>query len=277
MARRGWLAVAVCVAAAAAVGVVWVVGSTPPVEPLPAAEQARVREPFDRGEREATNSIGMRLRLIPAGQFVMGTAEGYEDEMPPHRVTVGEAFYLGVHEVTQAQYARVMGSNPSHFVGGRRPVENVAWQEAVEFCRRLSRREGVAYRLPTEAEWEYACRAGTTTKYSCGDSPAALHEHAWYLRTSGRQTHEVGSRKPNAWGLHDMHGNVWEWCRDRFGPYAEGGGASVEGAGRVLRGGAWGVTRDGCRSSYRNHSSPEVRHYTIGFRVARPAGGGVGS
>ena len=274
MARRLLLVMAACVVAVAVVGIVYLMPSAAPVEALPASEQARIREPFDRREQEATNSIGMKFRLVPAGQLVMGSESGYDDEKPAHRVTMSRPLYLGVHEVTQAQYKQVTGSNPSHFKGPNRPVENVTWNDAQDFCRRLSDREGVEYRLPTEAEWEHACRAGTTTRYSLGDSAAALGDHAWYRDSSGYRTHDVGQRKPNAWGLYDMHGNVWEWCHDWFGPYAavaqtdpKGPG---EGADRILRGGSWGVTPDGCRCAYRNRSSPDARHYGVGFRIARP-------
>ena len=279
--RRFWVLVG-CVVLAVGVGAVCFVArqghlrspSTASVEALSASEQARIREPFERGEQEATNSIGMRFRLVPAGEFRMGSGRGYDDEKPVHRVTVSRPFYLGVHEVTQAQYEKMMGSNPSHFRGPGRPVEDVTWNDAREFCRRLSVREGVEYRLPTEAEWEHSCRAGGTTKYCFGDLASGLADYAWFAGNSGNQTHEVGQKRPNAWGLHDMHGNVWEWCQDWFGPYTGEAQTDPRGPGegtrRVLRGGPWGVPPDGCRSAYRNRTSPDHRHYTIGLRVVRP-------
>jgi formylglycine-generating enzyme required for sulfatase activity len=134
---------------------------------------------------------------------------------------------MGVHEVTQAQYEQVMGVNPSQFKGANNPVETVRWEDAVGFCRNLSelpaeKAAGRVYRLPTEAEWEYACRAGTTTNYSFGYNDSDLGLYAWYAVNSGGRTHPVGGKKPNSWGLYDMHGNVWEWCQDRFAPYPSG-------------------------------------------------------
>jgi len=162
---------------------------------------------------EITNSIGMKLKLIPPGEFLMGSSK--------NEVRITDPFYLGMYEVTQAEYEKVMGKNPSWFpmrggdathVSGedtsRHPVENVSWNDAVEFCKRLSGEEGKTYRLPTEAEWEYACRAGTTTLYCSGDDAASLGEYAWYGDNSDGKTHPVGEKKPNAWGLHDMHGKL---------------------------------------------------------------------
>lgn len=172
---------------------------------------------------QVTNSIGMRLALIPAGEFQMGSpdsdADAAHDEKPQHLVRITKPFYLGVTEVTQEQYERVMGVNPSSFKGAQLPVESVSWEDAMEFCRRLSalsseRSAGRVYRLPTEAEWEYACRAGSKTKWSFGDDESLLKEHAWYSDNSNKTTQPVGQKRPNAWGLHDMHGNVLEWCSD---------------------------------------------------------------
>ena len=174
------------------------------------------------GPNVITNSIGMKLVLIPAGEFLMGSPESDSDapdeEKPQHKVRISKPFYLGVTEVTQEQYERVMGENPSRFKGDpQRPVEKVSWEDAVAFCRKLSEKEGRTYRLPTEAEWEYACRAGSQTKWSFGDDDSALKEYAWYLDNADSTTHPVAQKKPNAWGLYDMHGNVWEWCQDWYG------------------------------------------------------------
>ena len=201
-----------CAVVCVAVVAMWGCAQGQPTAPVPLPESA--------------DSIGMKFKLIPAGTFTMGDASGDDDETP-HEVTLTKPFKMGVHEVTQAQYEQVMGVNPSRFKGANNPVEMVSWEEAVEFCRRLSelpaeKAAGNVYRLPTEAEWEYACRAGTTTKYSFGDDESELGNYAWSLENSGDKTHPVGGKKPNAWGLHDMHGNVSEWCQDCYGAYPIG-------------------------------------------------------
>ena len=150
---------------------------------------------------------------------------GREPTETQHEVTITNSYYLGAFEVNQDQYEKVMGDNPSHFKGGKNPVDHVYWQEAVYFCKTLSKlpeekAAGRVYRLPTEAEWEYACRAGSTTAYSFGDNAQRLSEYAWFGDVPGGKTHPVGEKKPNRWGLYDMHGNVSEWCRDWYGPYA---------------------------------------------------------
>ena len=223
-----------------------------------------------------TNSIGMKLKLIPAGTFMMGSEDGDSDEKPVHQVTLTRPFLLGVYEVTQEQYERVMGVNPSDFLGSDNPVDRVSWEDAVEFCQKLSalpqeKRAGHVYRLPTEAEWEYAFRAGTTTKYSFGDDESQLGEYAWFGDNAGKKTHPVGEKKPNAWGLYDMHGNVWEWCQDWYGGYpsvavTDPTGAST-GSLRVFRGGGWHGPAEFCRSAARNGLSPSYRSHNDGFRV----------
>ena len=171
-----------------------------------------------------------------------------------------------------------MGTKPSRFKGLQNPVEKVNWADAVEFCRKLSalpaeKSAGYVYRLPTEAEWEYACRAGTTTRYSFGDSDSELGDYAWYDKNSGRTTHPVGGKKPNAWGLYDMHGNVWERCQDWHGDYPSGSvtdpTGAVSGSYRVYRGGSWNFISDYCRSADRLRNSPDGRSYYLGFRVLR--------
>jgi formylglycine-generating enzyme required for sulfatase activity len=219
----------------------------------------------------------MRFKFLPGGRFRMGSESGDSDERPVHDVTLTPAFYMGVYEVTQEQYERVMGKNPSHFKGSNNPVEMVSWDDAVEFCRRLSalpeeKVAGRVYRLPTEAEWEYACRAGTDTAYSFGDDENELGECAWSRDNSGSTTHPVGKKKPNAWGLYDMHGNVWEWCSDWYGDYPSGSvtnpsGAS-SGSSRVYRGGSWGAYAGHCRSAYRDYGfTPDGRRNSLGFRL----------
>ena len=238
-------------------------------------------EPNVPGGMEVTNSIGMKLRLIPAGEFMMGspaTESGRSDNETQHRVTLTKPFYLGVTEVTQEQYQKVMGTNPSQFQGPQNPVEKVSWTDAVEFCGKLSampaeKTAGHVYRLPTEAEWEYACRSGTTTAYSFGDDASRLGDYGWFKGNSDSSTHPVGEKKPNAWGLYDMHGGVWEWCQDRYGAYPSGSATDPTGATsgsfRVLRGGGWINGARGCRSAIRYWGTPEGRGNDLGFRVLR--------
>jgi len=238
---------------------------------------------------QITNAIGMKLNLIPPGEFVIGSPEsepGRWDNETQHLVKITKPFYLSVHEVMQGQYEQVMGNNPSFFspsgkgkdrVSGdttQLPVEQVNWNDAVAFCGKLSKREGDQYRLPTEAEWEYACRAGTTTAYSFGDDVSRLGEYARHYDNSEYYTHPVGQLKPNAWGLFDMHGNVWEWCQDMYGPYeslqvVSDPAGPASGSRRVLRGGAFHLFPRSVRAAYRYNIQPGFRHHTIGFRLAR--------
>ena len=222
------------------------------------------------------NGVTMKLVRIPAGTFVMGSpmteSDRDGDEGPQRRVTLTSPFYIGATEVTQDQYAAVMGENPSHFPGPQNPVEQVNWEDAVAFCKALSQKIGKKGRLPTEAEWEYACRAGSSTRFYFSDEDKTLSEYAWYGRNSGDVTHPVGQKRPNAWGLFDMHGNVWEWCGDWFASgYANAKTIDPQklGAGesRVLRGGSWNSLVKRCRSANRNRNAPKCRNYYCGFRV----------
>jgi formylglycine-generating enzyme required for sulfatase activity len=222
------------------------------------------------------NSIGMKLALIRPGSFMMGSNTGIPNEKPVHKVTLTKPFYMSVHEVTQEQYEKVMKANPAHFKAPGRPVESVSWKDAREFCRRLSEMENRRYRLATEAEWEYACRAGTDTDYYWGNSVDP--RYAWLTEKSGEATHDVGTKLPNPWGLHDMSGNVWEWCQDWYGEYpptsdeqADPQGPS-EGKSRVLRGGSWFNYPGYCRSADRSRTTPGYRSYSIGFRVVLDSG-----
>jgi len=229
-----------------------------------------------------TTSIGMEFELIPAGEFEMGSpsteAGRFRDEGPIHHVAIENAFYMGRYEVTQQQWRALMGYNPSYFTGDDLPVEQVSWDEVQEFIRRLNEKMGTnTYRLPSEAEWEYACRAGTTTRYSFGDSDSELGEYAWYLDNSGGKTHPVGEKKPNPWGLYDMHGNVWEWVQDirhaNYNGAPTDGSAWEEGSGlggifRVNRGGSWRSTARRCRSANRSAGQSD-RLISLGFRLAR--------
>ena len=245
--------------------------------PDPTPDPTPVATPVEDMELpESADSIGMEFKLIPAGTFIMGDASVL-DNQTPHEVTLTKPFKMGVHEVTQDQYEQVMGVNPSEFKGANNPVEMVSWEEAVEFCRRLSelpaeKKAGNVYRLPTEGEWEYACRAGTTTKYSFGDDESDFGEYAWYGDKYGDKHYPVGSKQPNAWGLYDMHGNVWEWCQDLYGDYPSGTVTDPTGAAsgsfRVLRGGGWYSTAESCRSAYRYGYKPSGRYDGSGFRVS---------
>jgi formylglycine-generating enzyme required for sulfatase activity len=247
----------------------------------PAAAQPAPGVPTAAASAELTLDLGggvtMKMVLIPAGKFMMG---GGKDQ---HEVTISKPFYMGVYEVTQAQYEAVMGTNPSDFKGATNPVEMVSWNDAAEFCKKLSEKTRQAVRLPTEAEWEYACRAGTQTTYSFGDDPSTLGDYAWWAKNSGETPHPVGLKKPNAWGLYDMNGNVWEWCADLWGEYPKGpitdpSGPATASGSRVLRGGSWydlgtpflasAYFRCAFRLSYA-YPDPSRRYNYIGFRCAR--------
>jgi len=229
-------------------------------------------KPTEPPAESITNAIGMKLNLIPAGTFMMGEGK------TAHKVTLTQSFYLGQYEVTQEQYEKVMGRNPSNFKGGQNPVEQAHWNDAVEFCRKLSalaaeKKAGYVYRLPTEAEWEYACRAGTTTTYSFGDSESELGDYGWYGGNSGYRSHPVGGKKPNGWGLYDMHGNVYEWCQDYYAEDYYGKPPVVDPRGptggryRVIRSGSWRYIASFTRSAKRGKDPPSRRHYNLGFRV----------
>jgi formylglycine-generating enzyme required for sulfatase activity len=223
-----------------------------------------------------------------------------EWEGPQTAVTISRGFYMGKYEVTQAEYLAVMGNNPSYFNGIgsgagpsadygidlRRPVESVSWNDATNYCGVLTQREQAAgripansvYRLPTEAEWEYACRAWTSTRFSYGDDPGYtnLTNYAWYDANSGGRTHPVGQKLPNPWGLYDMHGNVWEWCQDWFGLYP--GGIALDPQGptepwnRVIRNGSWRNPATYIRSANRDNAGPESTINDVGFRVVLAPG-----
>jgi formylglycine-generating enzyme required for sulfatase activity len=222
------------------------------------------------------NQMGMELAYVPAGSFMMGSENGGTDEKPAHRVTISNGFYIGKYEVTQAQWQAVMGNNPSNFkdCGGNCPLEGVSWDDAQKFIQGLNGlKDGYTYRLPTDAEWEYACRAGTTGDYA-GDPK----EMAWFSENSGSKTHAVGGKQPNAWGLADLHGNVWEWCQDWYHETYYGaptdGSAWLSGGEqkhRVLRGGSWSSLAAVLRSAYRSYNSPAFRNVDLGFRVVAVA------
>ncbi len=227
----------------------------------------------------------------------MGDNDGDADERPAHKVRVS-AFYMDTREVTQKAYEGLMEANPSKSKGPDKPVEQVDWYHAVLFCNMRSLKEGLkpcydsktlscdftagGYRLPTEAEWEYACRAGTRDKYSCGDAPDKLKTCAWFKENAAQTTHPAGQKAPNPWGLYDMHGNVSEWCQDFYaeGYYQKNEGQDPRGPSAgdkcVLRGGSWRTGPDGCRSSARNSETPRFADAcfgsdSCGFRCVRSA------
>ena len=221
----------------------------------------------------------MEFVLIEAGTFEMGspaTELGRDDGETLHTVTINQPFYLGKYEVTQEQWQAVMGNNPSGFsnCGRTCPVERVSWEDVQEFIAALNRQEGVTvYRLPTEAEWEYAARAGTQTVYHFGNAANRLGQYGWYEDNSGGRTHPVGQKRPNAWGLFDMHGNVWEWVHDWYGTYPRGAVTDPRGPSsgvrRALRGGSYHYPARACRAATRGSRLPGIRTHNIGFRLAR--------
>lgn len=219
----------------------------------------------------------MTLVRIPAGTFQMGGEDGDDDERPVHPVTISRSFYMGEYEVTQAQYEAVMAANPSDFQGDTRcPVEHVNWHDAVAFCQALAMRTGRPIRLPTEAEWEYACKAdkgNVDVGYYFGDDAGQLGDYAWYDGNSGWTTHPVGQKPPNSFGLYDMHGNVWGWCQDWYhnsysGAPADGSAwETPAGSTRILRSGSWDTDARYCRLAARTANSPANGYSFFGFRV----------
>jgi formylglycine-generating enzyme required for sulfatase activity len=242
---------------------------------------------FRMGSRR--DQIDQLIRRFPTTK----TTDWWNGEQPQHSVEITRPFLLGVHEVTQGQYRAVTGKNPSRFNESEYlPVEQVSWSDAVGFCNKLSEREGRkpcyritrnevtiasgdGYRLPTEAEWEYACRAGTPVLYGFGDDDGALGEYAWHFPNSDRHTHAVGQKRPNQWGLHDMLGNVWEWCTDGYDVNYFSSSPAIDPPGapralnRVVRGGAFECFAGFCRPAFRGKFAPRDRHEFLGFRVVR--------
>ena len=222
----------------------------------------------------------MKLVLIPAGTFLMGSPDSEKGrvphEGPQHEVTISGPFYMGITEVTQAQYEAVMGTNPSWSRGATTPVTHVSWNDVTEFCKKLSEKTGQSVRPPTEAEWEYACRAGSKTRFYSGDADEDLEDYAWSEANSGGTAHPVGQKQPNAWGLYDIHGNVWEWCADWYGEYPKGPVTDPQGPAsgtyRVLRGGCWFTAPSVHRSAVRVLDPPSKRTDIYGFRVVVAAG-----
>jgi formylglycine-generating enzyme required for sulfatase activity len=235
------------------------------VSPVARPEESPLVDPY-------INSLGIEFVLIPAGTYMMG-AQGTRQG---RQVTISQPFYLGKYAVTQAQWLAIMGTNPSRFPGEGHPVESVSWDDVQVFIRTLNAREGGRkYRLPTEAEWEYAARAGATTVYGFGSDPRHLDAYAWYAANAHGTTHPVGQRQPNAWGLHDMHGNVWEWVQDWYGTYLAEPGRDPQGPStgshRVRRGGSWHSDAHECSAAYRSTIKAGDCYSTLGFRLLRTA------
>ncbi len=270
--------------------------------PAPAAgspqEAADSNKPAAVSSKTGTDSR-MEMVQLPGGRFMMGDKD--EIDATPHEVVVS-SFFMDKHLVTQEQYQKVMGGNPSRWKGDKNPVEQVRWSDAVRFCNKRSQLEGFqpcydtntwqcsfganGYRLPTEAEWEYACRAGTATAFFFGDAPAKLGDYAWFDKNSGGHPRPVGQKQPNPWGLYDMCGNVWQWCHDFYqvdyyseAPRQDPRGPTA-GETRVVRGGAWRFSAESCRSGYRYNENPGYADvcfgYDIyGFRCVRPVSGAM--
>lgn len=252
------------------------VARTPePVVKAPEVSQVELDERIiDFGD-----GVTMRFKLIPAGEFQMGSPPSERgrdsDEGPVHTVRIDKPFFMGVHEVTQEQYQKVMGTNPSRYTGAKYPVHMVSWYEAKEFCEKLSSVTNERFRLPTEVEWEYACRAGSSTAYYWGNS--FDDRYAWTLRNSRGAIQEVGTRLPNAWGLYDMSGNLWEWCEDAYNRNYPGSEEATtrrmrfKNNDRILRGGSWNVNPEFSRSANRSRNVPETQMDYDGFRVVMEA------
>ena len=224
------------------------------------AAPAHAAEPVRGLALDLGDGVSMEVVLIRPGTFTMGSEKNGSD----HEVTISQPFYIGKYPVTQEQWQAIMGNSPSRFKGTRNPVDSVSWNDARDFCKRLSTRTRKAVRLPTEAEWEYACRAGSRRDYCFGDDENGLAEYAWYENNSSRTTHAVGTKNANPWGLYDMHGNVWEWCQDLYDPRYYANSPRVDPPGpthsdrkaHVLRGGAWHVEAAYCRSAARGGDFP---------------------
>jgi len=217
---------------------------------------------------------GIDFVYIPSGEFIMGSISGDHEELPEHRVIITHGFWMGKCEITQDQFQTVMDSNPSFFKGDRNlPVDRVSWDSASEFIKKLNNLGKEKFRLPTEAEWEYACRVGKETEFGFGEEGLRLRDYGWYINNSNLKTHPVGQKRPNPWGLHDMHGNLWEWCEDFYSenyysisPFEDPKGPDG-GTQKVIKGGCYFNNRDYCRSSTRGNNNPKYAYQFIGFRI----------
>jgi formylglycine-generating enzyme required for sulfatase activity len=256
----------------AAMAVLAAIGSGGAPATPPASAPAGLKEmSVDLG-----GGVKMDFVLIPAGAFKMGADTGTEADKPAHEVKISEPFWMAKYELTHEQYKAIMGEDRGAFMEPKNPMDVMSWDDAQDVLKKLNAKAGgAAFRLPTEAEWEYACRAGTETVYYFGDDDAQLPEHAWFARNAGGKTHPVGQKKPNAWGLYDMYGNQWEWCQDWLGPYAAEAQTDPKGPDkgtlRVIRGGCWTAGEINCRSATRSQGAPDFRSVTQGMRCVRNA------
>jgi formylglycine-generating enzyme required for sulfatase activity len=260
-------------------------------------DKPQTAAPPQSAVKTITTPTGIEMALIPAGSFKMGSDKGEDDEKPAHDVTLA-GFYMDRYEVTQKAYESLMGTNPAKFKDPQKPVERTSWLSAIKFCNMRSMKEKLepcynlqtaecnfsasGYRLPTEAEWEFACRAGTAGDYSFGDNPTELAANAWLKTNSNQTTHPVGQKPANPWGLFDMYGNAAEWCNDRYSDKEYANKTSdnprgpTTGNTRVLRGGSWRGGPDSCRSSARASETPGLADACFGseaygFRCVRSA------
>ncbi|MBI2900609.1 MAG: formylglycine-generating enzyme family protein [Planctomycetes bacterium] len=236
-----------------------------------------VKDAPERIVLDLGGGVKMEFVRIKAGEFMMGSGNGEADEKPVHEVTISRDFWMQTTETTQAQWEAVMGKKPSYFKGADLPVEDVSWENCREFMKKLNEKakeqlEGKTAGLPTEAQWEYACRAGSTGKWCFGDDENKLGDYAWHQGSLKGNTQPVGQRKPNSWGLCDMHGNVWEWCEDWYGVYPSEAvtdpNGPASGKQRCLRGGSWVNAAAEVRASVRLKGFPLNRVRLVGFRVA---------
>jgi formylglycine-generating enzyme required for sulfatase activity len=230
--------------------------------------------------KDIINTVDMKFKLIKAGTFIMGADDGgpIGQSKPAHKVTITHNFFLGIYEVTQAQYEKIMGENPSTFKGDDLPVAGISYKKAEEFCRRLSEKENVVYRLPYEAEWEYSYRAGSAARYPWGDDVNLADEYGWHEGNSSNHPHPVGLKKPNKWGLYDMSGNVQEFVKDIYGLYKPEAVIDPKGALKpwgeldaTLRSGSYDLDRVLFESCFRHgiKKDPDNKMVTVGFRVVR--------
>jgi formylglycine-generating enzyme required for sulfatase activity len=256
-------------------------------ERAPSSQAARAPTPQPKASASALPSAAnAKMALIPGGQFLMG--DKAQADAPPHEVTIS-SFWMDKYLVTQAQYQKLMQDNPAQWKGASNPVEQVRWSDAARFCNARSKAEGLepcydlktwkcnfaatGYRLPTEAEFEYACRAGATTAYFFGDTPAKLGDYAWFDKNSGGHPRPVGRKQPNPWGLYDICGDLWEWCNDFYqvdyyqhSPAKDPTGPA-QGETKVVRGGAWRFSAESCRSGYRYNENPGYADVCFGYDI----------